>query len=221
MNKKTVFLILFATMAGSARAEATHWVRDRIVVSVRNAPGSDGKVLHSISSGTGMRVLEQTADGTYARVALNSGLEGWVGTRYLVNKPIAAARLAKMEKEWEQFKKENVLLKKNLDEFKELDKDLEVVHRLRDENTKLTSEIERFREINMEPMALANENEQLRNKNVANDKQIQMMRQELQIVKDRSDRDWFLLGAGVLIIGILMGIVFPRLRVKKKNGWDL
>ncbi len=219
MKRRIFLLLLFASIAGSAWAEATHWVRDRIVVSVRSAPGSDGKVLRSIPSGTGMKVVEH--DGAYAKVVLNNGLEGWVASRYLVDKPIAAMRLAKMEKEWKQYKEENVRLKKELEELQALSGDLEAVRRLRAENARLTAEAEKFREINTEPLALASENEELRNKNVAIGKELQMVRQELQVTKDRSDRDWFLLGAGVLIAGILVGIVLPRLRVRKKNSWDL
>jgi len=85
----------------------------------------------------------------------------------------------------------------------------------------LNAEVERFKEINAEPLALANENETLRNKNVALEKELQMVQQELQVAKDRSDRDWFLLGAGVLAAGILVGIVLPRLRVRRRNRWEL
>ncbi len=221
MKQRIVLFILFAGIAGSVWAEATHWVRDKIVISVRSEPGSDGKILRSISSGTGMKIVERSSNGAYAKVVLNNGLEGWVSTRYLVDKPIAAMRLAKMEAEWKQFKEENTHLKKELEELQALSGDLEAVRRLRAENARLVAEAEKFREINAEPLALANENEELRNKNVAIDKELQMVRQELQVAKDRSDRDWFLLGAGVLVAGILVGIVLPRLRIRKKNSWDL
>ena len=214
-------MILLVAAAGSAWAEATHWVRDRIVISVRNAPGSDAKVVRTISSGTGMKVLERSSNGAYAMVKLDNGVEGWVATRYLVDKPIAAMRLAKMETEWKRFKEENAELKKELEELQALSGDLEAVRRLRAENVRLTAEVARFKEINTEPLALADENEQLRNRNLAIDKELQMVRQELQVAKDSSGRDWFLLGAGVLIAGILVGTILPRLRLRKRNSWDL
>ncbi len=214
-------MILLVATAGSAWAEATHWVRDRIVISVRNAPGSDAKVVRTISSGTGMKVLERSSNGAYAMVKLDNGVEGWVATRYLVDRPIAAMRLAKMETEWKRFKEENAELKKELEELQALSGDLEAVRRLRAENVRLTAEVARFKEINTEPLALADENEQLRNRNLAIDKELQMVRQELQVAKDSSGRDWFLLGAGVLVAGILVGTILPRLRLRKRNSWDL
>jgi SH3 domain protein len=40
------------------------------------------------------------------------------------------------------------------------------------------------------------------------------------VLQDSSNREWFLTGAGVIIIGILIGLIAPRLRPKKKSGWD-
>ncbi|HFC53316.1 MAG TPA: TIGR04211 family SH3 domain-containing protein [Gammaproteobacteria bacterium] len=221
MVRRLILFVFLVIAAGSAWAEATHWVRDRIVISMRDAPGSDAQVIRTISSGTGMQILERSGNGAYARVKLDNGVEGWVATRYLVDKPIAAMRLAKMEKEWKRFKEENEQLRKELEDLQELSGDLEAVRRLRAENARLTAEVERFKELNTEPLALANENEQLRSRNLAIDKELQLVRQELQVAKDRSDRDWFLLGAGVLIAGILVGIALPRLRLRKRDSWEL
>ncbi len=222
MKRRIVLAVVLAVMVGITWAEVTtQWVRDRIVVSLRDAPGREGKVLRSIATGTEVRVLEYSDNGTYVKVALKNGTEGWVAARYLVDKPIAAIRLAAMEAEWEQFKKENARLKKELEDLQALSGDMEALRKLRDENERLTAEVERFKEINAEPLAFASENEELRNKNVALEKELQMVSQELQVARDRSDRDWFLLGAGVLIAGILVGIVLPRLRVKRRNSWEL
>ncbi len=222
IKRRIILSMVLLSLAGFAWAEATtQWVRDRIVVSVRDAPGKEGKVLRSIATGTEVKVLERSTNGAYVKVALKNGTEGWVAARYLVDKPIAALRLAEMEAEWKRFKEENARLKKELEELQALSEDPDAVRRLRAENERLTAEVARFKEINAEPLALANENEELRNSNVALEKELQMVRQELQVARDRSDRDWFLLGAGVLFAGILVGIVLPRLRVRKRNSWEL
>ncbi len=222
MMRQIVLLVMLAATTGAVWAEATTlWVRDRIVVSLRDAPGKEGKVLRTIATGAEVKLLERSSNGAYAKVALKNGTEGWVAARYLVDEPIAAIRLAKMETEWKRFKEENERLRKELEDLQSLSKDPDALRRLKSENERLTAEIRRFEEINTEPLALANENEALRNKNVALEKELQMVRQELQVAKDRSDRDWFLLGAGVLIAGILVGIVLPRLRVRKRNSWEL
>jgi len=39
-------------------------------------------------------------------------------------------------------------------------------------------------------------------------------------LKDRSEREWFVRGAGVVIVGILIGLIVPRLKLRKKSSWD-
>ena len=42
---------------------------------------------------------------------------------------------------------------------------------------------------------------------------------ENNALKDNSTRSWFLIGAAVLFAGILLGIILPRLKVRKKDSW--
>ena len=46
-----------------------------------------------------------------------------------------------------------------------------------------------------------------------------LLSQETQMLRDSSDREWFLNGAGVIIFGIIIGLIAPRLRTRKKSSW--
>jgi SH3 domain protein len=46
-----------------------------------------------------------------------------------------------------------------------------------------------------------------------------MLDEENTSLRDRTNRDWFLAGAGVLFGGILLGLLVPKLR-KRKNWSD-
>ena len=50
-------------------------------------------------------------------------------------------------------------------------------------------------------------------------RELQIVQQENQSLADRSNRDWFLLGAGVLVSGVLVGLILPRLRVQRRSRW--
>ena len=39
-------------------------------------------------------------------------------------------------------------------------------------------------------------------------------------LKDRTARDWFMVGAGVVILGMIIGLIIPRIRWRKKSSWD-
>ena len=38
-------------------------------------------------------------------------------------------------------------------------------------------------------------------------------------LSSRSTRDWFVAGAGVLLTGILVGLIAPRLRRRRRSEW--
>jgi len=46
------------------------------------------------------------------------------------------------------------------------------------------------------------------------------LERENQSLKDRTAMDWFLRGAGVIIAGILLGLVIPRIRFRRRDSWS-
>ena len=67
---------------------------------------------------------------------------------------------------------------------------------------------------------MAEERIELR-KRVANlTHQIEDLKQENRDLSNQSTRDWFLIGAAVIIAGILIGLILPRLHVqRRKDSW--
>jgi SH3 domain protein len=49
---------------------------------------------------------------------------------------------------------------------------------------------------------------------------MQTLQQENAGLKDRTARDWFMVGAGVVLLGILAGLFIPRIRWRRKSSWD-
>ena len=48
-------------------------------------------------------------------------------------------------------------------------------------------------------------------------RQIDELKSENVALSDRSKRDWFLIGAGVLAIGLLLGLLVPHLGWQRKQ----
>ena len=70
-----------------------------------------------------------------------------------------------------------------------------------------------------QPILLDKQNRELKQQNVSLEKELQLIQQENQVLKDRSQREWFIAGAGVLLGGMLLGLILPKLRWRKKSGW--
>jgi len=66
----------------------------------------------------------------------------------------------------------------------------------------------------------------IKERNQSLDKQLQAVSMDLdaaeqrnRALKERSERDWFIAGAGVLLGGIIIGLVIPKIRWKRRRGW--
>ena len=52
------------------------------------------------------------------------------------------------------------------------------------------------------------------------EKELIRLKQEMQVLDDRSNREWFMIGGGVLGLGVLLGLLLPIFsRRKKRDAW--
>jgi len=70
------------------------------------------------------------------------------------------------------------------------------------------------------PKQLAEENIELRENFARMSDELTVIKQENQVLKDRSRRNWFLAGALVVIIGMIIGLIIPKLKFRKKDSWS-
>lgn len=210
------FLLFFFTI--SAQAE-TVYVSDKLVITVRTGQGPQFQIIKTLESGEHLTVLEKTDTG-YTQIETSDGTKGWVRTQYLVEKPVASEILV-----WTRSK-----LKKNkaaLNKLKEEHKTLSNEHKalLQEQGTlstnknKLDTEFARLKEIAKKPILIDRQNRKLLEKNLTLEKDLQRLNQENNSLKDRTQREWFIVGALVLLGGIIFGLIIPKLRGKKRSSW--
>jgi SH3 domain protein len=69
-------------------------------------------------------------------------------------------------------------------------------------------------------LAIDSENKDMKGRMVSLERQLQTVQQENQTLKDRTARDWFMVGAAVILLGIIVGLIIPKIRFRKKSSWD-
>jgi len=82
----SVFLLIFAiilTITIKSVFADTRYVSDELIISVRDGQNQDDNVLGYIRTGTAVDVLEEK--GHYLRIKTKDGLEGWVQTQYIIS----------------------------------------------------------------------------------------------------------------------------------------
>lgn len=219
MKKISLFLAaLFIPIL--VQAQDIQYVSDQLIITMRTGQGSQYQILKTLPSGTRLEVLETNDETGYSNVRIADGLEGWVLSRFLVVEPIAKEKLAAAQGKLQRLAEKNNALKEELANLKKSATELETERNTLLNQTESTkSELERLNQVAAQPILLDKQNRELKQQNVSLEKELQLMQQENQVLKDRSQREWFIAGAGVLLGGMLLGLIIPKLRWRKKSGW--
>jgi SH3 domain protein len=213
-----IFLSLL--VCGTALAE-TRYVSDNLEITMRSGKGTSYGITRMLRSGTPVEVLEEDKDAGYTHVRVKGGKEGWVLSRFLMKGQAARDRLAAAEKNLAELELENRKMETSMTALTEdkaaLEKQLET---LEGQTRNVSQELSEIKRTASSALAIDSENKDLKGRVVALERQLQTLQQENEGLRDRTARDWFMVGAGVVLLGIIVGLIIPRIRWRKKSSWD-
>jgi SH3 domain protein len=206
-------------VTGIALAE-TNFVSDQLEVTLRSGKSTSHSIIRMLRSGTPVEVLDQDKESGYSLIRAQ-GKEGWVLTRYLMKGPVARDMLAEAEKKTAELELENRKMMTAMKALKEEKGTIEQASSSMDADyRKVSQELAEIKRTASSALAIDSENKDLKSRLVALERNLQTLQQENENLKDRTARDWFMVGAGVVLIGILVGLIIPRIRWRKKSSWD-
>jgi SH3 domain protein len=55
---------------------------------------------------------------------------------------------------------------------------------------------------------------------VNGERDLEQLKLENQALKDTTKQDWLLYGGALVIIGIFLGFILPKISWRRKSGWD-
>lgn len=218
-------LVLVAVLgvAASAVAEArTAYIDDTLYAPVRSGQGNQFRILHSgLRSGTAVELLEQSEESGYSRIRTNSGIEGWIPTRYLTNQPIAEHRLEGANKELERARARVQELESRMNEVSgERDELSSREEQLKQRTDELSDELEQIRSVSANALNLDRRNRELQESNQKLKNDVEVLTAEVERLEGKKESDFMLLGAGLLILGMLLAVILPWLKpTRKTDNW--
>nr|WP_245245506.1 TIGR04211 family SH3 domain-containing protein [Methylocaldum sp. RMAD-M] len=223
MQKNTLTTILFVLILSAPvtiYAAEKAYVTDRLEVQLRRGQSLQHKIVRMVPSGTAVNVLEKNPQTGYSFVRLDSGEEGWILSRYLSDQPIAINQLDEMTKKLETALEENKRLKSELSTVtsgkQSTDK---TAQQLQAETTRLNTELMAIRQASANVLQIQAERDMLRESVIKLERELDTIRREKQALDEDHRQDWFMIGAGVLFGGIVLGVVLPRMSWRKKSAW--
>jgi SH3 domain protein len=218
-KKLLALACLTCLLTGHAMAE-TKYISDQLEVTLRSGKSTSHSIIRMLRSGTPVEVLDQDKDSGYTLVRAQ-GKEGWVLTRYLMTRPVARDQLAEAQKKLAELELANRKMTTAMQALTQEKGSIEKDRSSMEENYRKTSqELAEIKRTASSALAIDSENKDLKSRLVALERNMQTLQQENESLKDRTARDWFMVGAGVLLLGILAGLIIPRIRWRKKSSWD-
>lgn len=204
----------------SASGGESVWVTDEFEITMRNGKSNRQSIIRMLPSGTRVERVEIDAQAGYSLVRTSGGAQGWVLSRYLLKSPPARVTLPgvqeqlsrseeqrkRLGREMEDLRTENAALKRQLGQSESSGDDLE-------------RELTRIRSLSSKTVQIDAENRQLQQTLTETEQALEEARAESRRLASRSNREWFVIGALVVMFGILVGLILPRIRWKKKSSW--
>lgn len=207
-------ILLCVAVAGEAVA-ATRYVSDQLRITLRSGAGTQYKILDTLTTGDRVEVLE-TQGEDWARVRTSDGEVGWVLAQYLMDQPAARDQLARARSQLEAARGDQGELQSTLEQTQgELEQARERIQALEAEKEQLSQRLSRAEE----GLEQYEEVQQLKKQVVDLQRTIQELQAEKERLADRTRHDWFMVGGGVMLTGILLGIIVTRIRWRKRSTW--
>ena len=212
-------LCLALVVAAQAQAQTqARYVTDRTQVELRRGPSTEYRILRYLEAGDRVEVLEQNEG--FSRVKVGQDTEGWIPSASLIAEPIARDRLAAAERNAATARERTTALE---EQNRELERNLAAT-RAELEQTKashgtVSRELAEIRTASANVVKLHDDNASLQQRLVQRDLEVEQLTTENSRLAARSNQNWFVVGAAVLLGGIVIGLVAPTLRRKRRSDW--
>lgn len=212
--------LLLILTASSAFAK-TVYVDDTLYAPIRSGEGTQFRILHSgVRSGTPLELIERSDSG-YSRVRTPEGIEGWIVSRYLTEAPIARERLENANRQLVQAQETVTSLRSELEAVTTERDDLrESENNLEARAGRLSEELREIKEVAADSLNLNSRNKELVNENQKLRNELEVLVAEKERLEANTDSDFMLLGAGLVLLGIILALIVPALKpTRKTDNW--
>jgi len=218
--KKWAAGLLFCALMPLASAQQV-WVSDQFEVMLRTGPSTGNAIERMLRSGTSLEVLERDDEAGYSRVRTQAGTEGWVLTRYLMNEPSAREQLTTLTQRLTNAAAEGSSLTSQLNAIRgEQDAAQQRITTLEREKSGLESELAEIKRTAANVLSINDQNKDLRDQLAAAEIRAATLEQQNRELSGQTTRYWFMTGALVLVVGMILGIWLPRIRWQRRSRYD-
>ena len=214
-------LLVTAIFVAPATSAQTAWVSDEFEVTLRTGPSTSNTIELMVPSGTQLQILEEVPESGYSRVRTGGGTEGWVLTRYLMDEPAAREQLEILSQQLSNATDESMSMGVQLGTIRyEYDAANRTILGLEADNAALQSQLEDIANRAANTLAIDRQNQELQRGLTDAEIRISVLEQERDRLASQSGRKWFITGSAVLVVGVLLGLLLPRMKFQRRSRYD-
>ncbi|BFM16883.1 TIGR04211 family SH3 domain-containing protein [Maricurvus nonylphenolicus] len=222
-NKLLLSAFLSAGLALSglttpAAYAADRWVSDVLYVPLRSGKGNQFRIVNrGLKTGTPLTLIEEDVEGGWVFVETETGEQGWVRSQYVINEPTASihlnnanSKIASLDKQRKQLQTQVKDLKS---ENRQLNKEL---NKVSNKSSKLDKELSTIKQVSSSAIDLHERHQELMHQHQLIQTELDVLKAENSRLKADSRNTFFIYGALAVGLGVLITLIVPNLRRRKR-----
>jgi len=220
-TKLLAALAVTSALATSNAAAESAWVTDQFEITLRSGPSTSNSIELMLSSGRELEVLERDAETGYTQVRTSGGTEGWVLTRYLMSEPSAREQLQRLSSQLTNAESQGSSLNSQLSAIRgEQNAAKQRISELERDKQQLENELAEITRTAANVLNINSRNKELHEQLSAAETRVGVLEQENRELMSQTTRYWFMTGALVLLVGVILGLWLPRIKWRRTSSYD-
>jgi len=198
------------------------YVSDALEVPLRAGASDRYKVIGAARAGTAVEVLKVDGARAYAQIRTPTGARGWLPADQLTETPSSQEQLAGLRQELEQLRARHHDLRQHMDALLGAPEDSKNLSypQLYEEALRLRQQLAQYRKVASDTVAIDERNRMLQERVVTLERQLQVVEQENQGLRNDNSHLRLLMGAMILGICLMLAVMMPRIREQRRAQWS-
>jgi SH3 domain protein len=210
-------IALAPTTAGAANGD-TMYVSDELVITFRTQPSTRGEILHNLTTGTSMVILDMDSQEEWAQVRLQNGREGWVRKQYLTPEPAPRHKLEAANRDAAQLSRTVADLRQQLQGVQSARTEAEESSEsLESQVSRLQQELAEIKRVSANAIETAAENRRITDLNARLRDELDELVSQRDMLTENSQQRWLMIGGGLVLLGLILGIIIKAR--PRRSAW--
>ena len=217
---KCIFFFASGLIVSTLAVAEQRYVTDNFEITLRTGPSGSHTIQRMVKSGTALELIEQDEENGYSKVRTNGGTEGWVLSRYLMREPAARVQLENLVKQITSKAPQSSSIRNQMNLIKtEYDNVNNRIVHLENEKKQLLDQLNEIKSTAANVLAIDAENKQLHQKFVEAKSELRALQEQYSSLDESNEREWFITGAMVLLGGLVLGLIIPKIRWRRRSRY--